>query len=92
MPLDSASGRKQRRMVFSNTQDLVGCLGLPVPDNGLELLCLAKNGLRYRPTLIELHRVLTNKQAAMKSRMTENCLLEERLHVTEDDLEAAGMA
>lgn len=54
MPADTSTGHEQRLVVLDNIQGWVRLSGLPAPNNGLDVLCLAECGLCDRLLLIEL--------------------------------------
>lgn len=71
IPVRSALGTQQGRIILSNIQDLVSPAVWPAPDNRLYVFLLAECSLREGLTLMELCPVLTNEQAVVESRIAE---------------------
>lgn len=88
----SSFGHEHCRIVFSNIHGLFSGVGRPSPHNGLDVMCLAKCGLRERLTLRELHLFSTNERCEAYSVMAEARRLEERVLAAEEDSEATGVA
>lgn len=69
MPLGLCSGRDQHHMVLSSIQGLLGRVRLPAPDSERDILCLIEYGWPDSHMLMELSRVLTDKQTQGTSKM-----------------------
>lgn len=76
MPSDASSWGDPRRMVPTSIQGLVHDMGLPYPDNDLNVLHLEACGFTDRHTLIEGGSVLTSELAEAKSKASKACCLE----------------
>lgn len=60
MQLGCSSRRDERHLCYSNIQGLASRVGLPTPDNGLDVYHLASFGL-HGLIVIELRRDLTSE-------------------------------
>lgn len=63
MPFSLLYGHEQQHAALFSNQGLVSCVGLPLPYNGLDILCLTACRLRDCLTLTRPRLVLTSEWA-----------------------------
>lgn len=92
MPAGPSSIFKQCREGLNTNHAFIRCVGLPVPNNGLNVLGLIQCGWHEDPQLIGVHLALTNKQAEAESNVATIYMLEAHVQNYDIGSDATGAA